>query len=118
MAAEYQGRRDLVVERLRGIPGIEPIVPEGGLFVMVDVRRLGPAVERGPAVPAPGSGGRRAAWSGVRSRGRGNAARLVCGRRRNPQSAASRDSEMGSCDSRIEHRGAKGKSSGRASAVI
>jgi len=40
MAAEYQGRRNLVVERLRGIPGIEPLVPEGGLFVMVDVRNL------------------------------------------------------------------------------
>ncbi|HKI18118.1 MAG TPA: aminotransferase class I/II-fold pyridoxal phosphate-dependent enzyme, partial [Isosphaeraceae bacterium] len=41
MAAEYQGRRDFVVERLRGIPGVEPMVPEGGLFVMVDVRKLG-----------------------------------------------------------------------------
>ena len=40
MAAEYQGRRDLVVEWLRGIPGVEPLVPEGGLFVMVDVRGL------------------------------------------------------------------------------
>src|SRR5262249_3819735 len=40
MAAEYQARRDLVVDRLRGLPGIEPLVPEGGLFVMVDVRRL------------------------------------------------------------------------------
>jgi aspartate/methionine/tyrosine aminotransferase len=41
MAAEYQQRRDRVVERLRGIPGVEPLVPEGGLFVMVDVRGLG-----------------------------------------------------------------------------
>jgi aspartate/methionine/tyrosine aminotransferase len=41
MAAEYEGRRNLVVERLRGIPGVEPLVPEGGLFVMVDVRELG-----------------------------------------------------------------------------
>ncbi len=41
MAAEYQGRRDLVIERLRGIPSVEPLVPEGGLFVMLDVRRLG-----------------------------------------------------------------------------
>jgi len=41
MAAEYQARRDLVVERLRGIPSVEPLVPEGGLFVMVDVRKLG-----------------------------------------------------------------------------
>src|SRR5262245_22026580 len=41
MTREYQARRDLVVDRLRGLPGIEPLVPEGGLFVMVDVRRLG-----------------------------------------------------------------------------
>jgi aspartate aminotransferase len=40
MAAEYQARRDIVVDRLRGIPGVTPIVPEGGLFVMVDVRGL------------------------------------------------------------------------------
>ncbi len=41
MTAEYQARRDLVVERLGGIPGVSPVVPEGGLFVMVDVRGLG-----------------------------------------------------------------------------
>jgi aspartate aminotransferase len=41
MAAEYQRRRDLVVRRLSGLPGVEPLVPEGGLFVMVDVRGLG-----------------------------------------------------------------------------
>jgi aspartate/methionine/tyrosine aminotransferase len=41
MTAEYQGRRDRVIERLRGIPGVEPLVPEGGLFVMVDIRGLG-----------------------------------------------------------------------------
>ncbi len=41
MTAEYQERRDRVVARLRGIPGVEPLVPEGGLFVMVDVRGLG-----------------------------------------------------------------------------
>ncbi len=40
MTAEYQGRRDRVVERLRGIPGVDALVPEGGLFVMVDVRGL------------------------------------------------------------------------------
>jgi aspartate aminotransferase len=40
MATEYQGRRDLVIERLHGIPSVEPLVPEGGLFVMVDVRGL------------------------------------------------------------------------------
>jgi aspartate/methionine/tyrosine aminotransferase len=41
MAAEYQARRDRVVNCLRGIPGVEPLPPEGGLFVMVDVRKLG-----------------------------------------------------------------------------
>ncbi len=41
MRAEYQARRDLVVERLRGLPGSNPLVPEGGLFVMLDVRGLG-----------------------------------------------------------------------------
>lgn len=41
MAAEYQQRRDQVVEALRGIPSIEPLVPEGGLFVLVDIRALG-----------------------------------------------------------------------------
>ena len=40
MTAQYQARRDLVVERLGGIPGVLPLVPEGGLFVMVDVRGL------------------------------------------------------------------------------
>jgi aspartate aminotransferase len=41
MAAEYEQRRDHVIERLRGIPRVGPLVPEGGLFVMVDVRKLG-----------------------------------------------------------------------------
>jgi aspartate aminotransferase len=41
MAREYQQRRDKVVGALRGLPGVEPVVPEGGLFVMADVRRLG-----------------------------------------------------------------------------
>jgi aspartate/methionine/tyrosine aminotransferase len=41
MTAEYQGRRDRVVERLSGLPGVVPLVPEGGLFVMLDVRGLG-----------------------------------------------------------------------------
>jgi aspartate aminotransferase len=40
MRDEYQARRDLVVESLRGIPGIRPLIPEGGLFVMVDLRAL------------------------------------------------------------------------------
>jgi aspartate/methionine/tyrosine aminotransferase len=41
MRTEYQARRDRVVKALQGIPGVEPLVPEGGLFVMVDVRKLG-----------------------------------------------------------------------------
>jgi aspartate/methionine/tyrosine aminotransferase len=40
MAAEYQARRDLVVSGLQGIPGIRPLAPDGGLFVMVDLREL------------------------------------------------------------------------------
>jgi aspartate/methionine/tyrosine aminotransferase len=41
MRAEYQARRDVVLERLQGIPGVKPLKPEGGLFVMVDVSGLG-----------------------------------------------------------------------------
>jgi aspartate/methionine/tyrosine aminotransferase len=46
MNQEYQQRRDLVVSRLRGIPKVEPLVPEGGLFVMVDIRQLGISSDR------------------------------------------------------------------------
>jgi aspartate/methionine/tyrosine aminotransferase len=41
MVKEYEARRDWVVSRLTGIPGVRPLAPEGGLFVMVDVRGLG-----------------------------------------------------------------------------
>ena len=41
MTRDYQARRDRVIERLEGISGVEPLVPEGGLFVMVDIRGLG-----------------------------------------------------------------------------
>jgi aspartate aminotransferase len=41
MTAEYQARRDRVVAALRGIPGVVPLIPEGGLFVMADIRGLG-----------------------------------------------------------------------------
>ncbi|MBV4473483.1 aminotransferase class I/II-fold pyridoxal phosphate-dependent enzyme [Pseudomonas sp. B2M1-30] len=41
MREEYRLRRDLVCERLRGCPGLYPIVPDGGMFVMVDVRQTG-----------------------------------------------------------------------------
>ncbi len=40
MAAEYQARRDLVVRQLQGIPGVRPLIPDGGLFVMLDLREL------------------------------------------------------------------------------
>lgn len=40
MAAEFQRRRDAVVSRLSGIPNVKPLVPEGGLFVMLNVRGL------------------------------------------------------------------------------
>jgi aspartate/methionine/tyrosine aminotransferase len=41
MTVEYQARRDRVLAALRDIPGVEPLVPQGGLFVMLDVRGLG-----------------------------------------------------------------------------
>jgi aspartate aminotransferase len=41
MAAEYQARRDRVVQALGGIPGVVPLVPEGGLFVMAGVAGMG-----------------------------------------------------------------------------
>ena len=40
MAVEYQIRRDRVIAQLQDIPGVKPLTPEGGLFVMVDVRGL------------------------------------------------------------------------------
>src|SRR5262249_8171528 len=40
MKAEYQSRRDLVIEKLQGIAGVSALVPDGGLFVMVDLRGL------------------------------------------------------------------------------
>jgi aspartate/methionine/tyrosine aminotransferase len=40
MAAQYQARRDLVIEKLQNIAGVHCIVPAGGLFVMVDLRAL------------------------------------------------------------------------------
>jgi aspartate/methionine/tyrosine aminotransferase len=41
MAAEYQDRRDSVLRALNGIKGVVPLVPQGGLFVMLDIRGLG-----------------------------------------------------------------------------
>ncbi|GIW81249.1 MAG: aminotransferase [Gemmatales bacterium] len=41
MRQEFQRRRDFVVAQLEGIDGVRTLVPEGGLFVMLDVRGLG-----------------------------------------------------------------------------
>ena len=41
MTAEYQARRAHVIKHLGGIPNVEPLPCEGGLFVMVDIRKLG-----------------------------------------------------------------------------
>jgi arginine:pyruvate transaminase len=41
MREEYRQRRDLVCARLSGCPGIRPIKPDGGMFVMLDVRQTG-----------------------------------------------------------------------------
>jgi aspartate/methionine/tyrosine aminotransferase len=41
MASEFQQRRDRVLDQVRGLPRVQPLTPEGGLFVMVDVRELG-----------------------------------------------------------------------------
>src|SRR5205085_3346656 len=35
MREEYQARRGKVLHELRDIPGVRPLAPEGGLFVMV-----------------------------------------------------------------------------------
>ena len=88
MAAEYQARRDRVVERLRGIPGVEPLVPEGGLFVMVDVRGLGKPSEEVRRLLDARRGSRRDPRLGLRAGRRGHAPRLVRGRRRDPRARA------------------------------
>ncbi|WOE77079.1 aminotransferase class I/II-fold pyridoxal phosphate-dependent enzyme [Pseudomonas protegens] len=41
MRDEYRRRRDLVCALLDQCPGLTPICPDGGMFVMVDVRRTG-----------------------------------------------------------------------------
>ncbi|ALI04506.1 aspartate aminotransferase [Pseudomonas sp. FW306-02-F02-AA] len=41
MRNEYRARRDLVCARLGDCPGISPVIPDGGMFVMVDVRQTG-----------------------------------------------------------------------------
>ncbi|WDH32768.1 pyridoxal phosphate-dependent aminotransferase [Pseudomonas chlororaphis] len=41
MREEYRQRRDLVCAQLSQCPGLKPIKPDGGMFVMVDVRETG-----------------------------------------------------------------------------
>ncbi|WLG25242.1 aminotransferase class I/II-fold pyridoxal phosphate-dependent enzyme [Pseudomonas sp. FP1154] len=41
MHEEYRQRRDLVCAMLDGCPGLKPVRPDGGMFVMVDVRPTG-----------------------------------------------------------------------------
>jgi arginine:pyruvate transaminase len=46
MRQEYRQRRDLVCASLDHCPGIRPIRPDGGMFVMVDVRQTGLSAQR------------------------------------------------------------------------
>ena len=85
MAAEYQARRDRVVERLRGIPGVEPLVPEGGLFVMVDVRGLGKPSDDVRRFLLRDAGVVVIHGSAYGPGGEGTLARLVRGGRRDPR---------------------------------
>jgi len=41
MRQEYTRRREQVLARLAGIPGVEALPPEGGFFAMADVRKSG-----------------------------------------------------------------------------
>lgn len=41
MHEEYRQRRDLVCAMLDGCPGLKPVRPDGGMFVMVDIRETG-----------------------------------------------------------------------------
>ncbi|WP_210639270.1 MULTISPECIES: aminotransferase class I/II-fold pyridoxal phosphate-dependent enzyme [unclassified Pseudomonas] len=41
MHEEYRQRRDLVCAALEACPGLRPVRPDGGMFVMVDVRQTG-----------------------------------------------------------------------------
>ena len=46
MREEYRQRRDLVCASLNHCPGIRAIRPDGGMFVMVDVRQTGLSAHR------------------------------------------------------------------------
>jgi len=46
MREEYRQRRDLVCGILGQCPGLRPVLPDGGMFVMVDVRQTGLCAQR------------------------------------------------------------------------
>ena len=37
----YRRRRDVVYERLAGVPGLKCLLPEAGMFMMIDIRGTG-----------------------------------------------------------------------------
>jgi aspartate aminotransferase len=41
MQGEYARRRQLVLDSLAGLPGVQVVPPEGGFFAMVDIRQTG-----------------------------------------------------------------------------
>lgn len=41
MRSQYKTRAELIVGRLKGIPGLRPMMPEAGMFVLVDVAGTG-----------------------------------------------------------------------------
>ncbi|MNQ99019.1 Arginine--pyruvate transaminase AruH [compost metagenome] len=41
MREAYRQRRDLVCETFKGCPGLRALKPDGGMFVMVDIRETG-----------------------------------------------------------------------------
>jgi arginine:pyruvate transaminase len=45
MREEYRQRRDLVCAALEGRAGLRPVRPDGGMFVMVDIRQTGLAAQ-------------------------------------------------------------------------
>ncbi len=54
--ADFQQRRDCVLAKLGGRAGVVPLPPEGGLFVMLDVRRLGRSSAELRRLLLPGAG--------------------------------------------------------------
>ncbi len=41
MRAQYKARSELVVKQLRGVAGIKPLMPESGMFVLLDIGGTG-----------------------------------------------------------------------------